>query len=310
MSGSLIQLDVILDEVTQRALFGFLARYHGDTLRAYRQDLKAYLRWCGQHDLQPMRAERPHLELYLRWMEQRAYAPATIGRRFATVAGFYRYEVIDGHLPADPSVAVTRPAVPWEGQRRTVLHPLEFAALLTAARRDGPQSHALIALLGMIGLRVSEVCRIDVTDLPQQSGYELISILGKGRKPAVIPLPIPVLRSVREAAGERAHGPLLLNRHGERFRPPQRCRPAQAPGDDRGADHGGEPAQPAPDVLHRGAHRGRAAAEHAVRHAARRRPHHHPLRHGPGEPGPARRARRRRVPRRHGHRVRRRGQTP
>lgn len=219
MSGSLIQFDVLLDEVTQRALFGFLARYRGDTLRSYRQDLKAFLRWCIDHDLQPMRAQRPHLELYVRWMEQRGYAPATIGRRFGTVAGFYRYAVIDGFLPADPSVAVTRPYVPWEGQRRTVLHPLEFAALLTAARRDGPHSHALIALLGMIGLRVSELCRIDVTDLRQQSGYELVSILGKGHKPAVIPLPIPVLRAVREAAGDRAHGPLLLNRHGDRFRP-------------------------------------------------------------------------------------------
>ena len=100
MSSQLIPLEVILDEVTGRALFAFLARYRGDTLRAYRQDLKAYLTWCQQHDLQPLQAQRPHLELYLRWMEQRGYAPATIGRRFATVAGFYRYAVIDGHLGA------------------------------------------------------------------------------------------------------------------------------------------------------------------------------------------------------------------
>ncbi len=218
MTTQLIPLDVITDEVTRRALFSFLARYRGDTLRAYQQDLKAYLTWCQQHELQPLQAQRPHLELYLRWMEQRNYAPATIGRRFATVAGFYRYAVIDGHLAIDPTVAVTRPAVPWEGQRRTVLHPLEFAALLTAARRDGPHSHALVGLLGMIGLRVSEACRINITDLRQQAGYELVSVLGKGNKPAIIPLPIPVLRAVREAAGERTCGPLLLNRNGERFR--------------------------------------------------------------------------------------------
>jgi len=218
MTTQLIPLDVITDEVTRRALFSFLARYRGDTLRAYQQDLKAYLTWCQQHELRPLQAQRPHLELYLRWMEQRGYAAATIGRRFATVAGFYRYAVIDGHLPVDPTLAVTRPSVPWEGQRRTVLHPLEFAALLTAARRDGPHSHALVALLGMIGLRVGEVCRISVTDLREQAGYELLSIIGKGNKPAVIPLPIPVLRAVREAAAGRNCGPLLLNRHGERFR--------------------------------------------------------------------------------------------
>lgn len=202
---------------TQYAAMSFLARYRGATLRAYTQDLRYFLRWCAERDVEPLLAERPHLELYLRWMEQQGLAPATIGRRFTTVAGFYRYAVIDGHVQKDPSLAVTRPRVPWEGQRRTVLHPLEYAALLTAARRDGPGSHALVALLGMVGLRVGEAIGIDVTDLRSQSGYELLTIMGKGAKPALIPLPVPVLRAVRDCMDGRAAGPLLLNRHGERL---------------------------------------------------------------------------------------------
>ncbi len=43
MSFQLTPLEVILLEVTGRALFAFLARYRGDTLWAYRQDLEAYL---------------------------------------------------------------------------------------------------------------------------------------------------------------------------------------------------------------------------------------------------------------------------
>ena len=202
---------------TQYAAMSFLARYRGATLRAYTQDLRYFLRWCTERSVEPLLVERPHLELYLRWMEQQGLAPATIGRRFTTVAGFYRYAVIDGHCPKDPSLAVTRPRVPWEGQRRTVLHPLEYAALLTAARRDGPGAHALVALLGMIGLRVGEATGINITDLRSQSGYELLTIMGKGAKPALIPLPVPVLRAVRDAIGGRTAGPLLRNRHGERL---------------------------------------------------------------------------------------------
>jgi site-specific recombinase XerD len=204
---------------TQLAALSFLARYRGDTLRAYTQDLRAFLTWCAERDVEPLRAQRPHLELYLRWMEQRGFAPATIGRRFTTVAGFYRYAVIDGHCDKDPSLAVTRPRVPWEGQRRTVLHPLEYAALLTAARRDGPNSHALVALLGMVGLRVSEATNSNVTDLRSQAGYELLTVMGKGAKPALIPLPVRVLRAVRDAVDGRTAGPLLRNRHGERLTP-------------------------------------------------------------------------------------------
>lgn len=204
-------------DATQYAALSFLARYRGMTLRAYSKDLRYFLAWCAERDLKPLQAERPHLELYLRWLEQQGYAAATIGRRFTTVAGFYRYAVIDGHCAKDPAASVTRPKVPWEGQRRTVLHPLEFAALLTAARRDSPSSHALVALLGMIGLRVGEAVRSNITDLRMQSGYQLLAIIGKGAKPAVIPLPVPVMRAVVDAIGDRQAGPLLLNRAGERL---------------------------------------------------------------------------------------------
>ena len=166
-----------------------------------------------------MAAQRPHLELYLRWMETQGLAPATIGRRFRTVARFYKYAVWDGHVPADPTLTVTRPRIAWEGQRRTVLHRLEYAALLTPARHDGPQSHALVALLGMLGLRVSEACSANVTDLHYDSGYELLTIMGKGRKPAQIPLPVSVLRAVHDATGERKAGPILLIRAGVRLTP-------------------------------------------------------------------------------------------
>ncbi len=106
--------------VTDYALASFLARYRGATLRAYQQDLLAFLRWCAARQLEPLQVQRPHLELYLRWMEQQELAPATIGRRFGTVAGFFRYAVLDGHLHDNPAAAVTRPRVSWEGQRRTV----------------------------------------------------------------------------------------------------------------------------------------------------------------------------------------------
>lgn len=90
----------------------FLARYRGATLRAYTQDLCYFLRWCAERNVEPLLAERPHLEFYLRCMEQQGLAPATIGRRFTTVAGFYRYAVIDGRVQKDPSLAVTRPRSP------------------------------------------------------------------------------------------------------------------------------------------------------------------------------------------------------
>jgi Phage integrase family len=74
-----------------------------------------------------------------------------------------------------------------------------------------------VCLLGMLGLRVSEACAADIADLRYEAGYELLHVLGKGAKPADIPLPIPVLRAVREAVGGRTAGPILRTRTGRRM---------------------------------------------------------------------------------------------
>ena len=105
------------------AAAGFLARYREPTVGAYRNDLRCYWAWCDQHELQPLQAGRGHLELYLRDLQAKGYAAATISRRLSTVAGLFRYAVLDELVSKNPTLAVTRPKVQWEGQRRTVLPP-------------------------------------------------------------------------------------------------------------------------------------------------------------------------------------------
>jgi site-specific recombinase XerD len=94
-------------DVTKLALASFLARYREPTLGSYQVDLRCYLRWCAAVDVEPLRVTRGQLELYLRRLESGGYAPATIARRFTTVAVFLKYAVIDGHIPSNPADAVT-----------------------------------------------------------------------------------------------------------------------------------------------------------------------------------------------------------
>jgi site-specific recombinase XerD len=283
-------------DVTKLALASFLARYREPTLGSYRVDLRCFLRWCREAEVEPLRVTRAQLELYLRRLEASDYAPATISRRFCTVATFLKFAVIDGHIPTNPADAVTRPKVEWQGQKRTVLHPLEFAALLSVARSGGGTDHALVALLGMIGLRVSEACHADIDDIRYQSGYEILHVIGKGAKPADIPLPIPVLRAIREATDSREHGPILLNRLGNRMDPAGAARRLRRLCARAGINHDGQPAQPATNLLHHRAHRWRADPGHAGRDASQRSPNDHALRHGSGQPRPPRCPHRRCLP--------------
>ena len=51
---------------TKLAADNFLARYAGETRRAYRDDLDHALTWMLEHDVDPLTASRVDLELYVR----------------------------------------------------------------------------------------------------------------------------------------------------------------------------------------------------------------------------------------------------
>ncbi|MEO6125901.1 MAG: tyrosine-type recombinase/integrase [Ilumatobacteraceae bacterium] len=197
------------------AAVAFLARYNGQTLDAYRNDLRFFFEWADLARVQVMTATRPHIELYRHHMEQKSLAASTIDRRLATVCGFYRFAHIDGRITSNPAQYVRRPRVHPTQQRGLDRGELG-TFLFTAERIDRPHA-ALAALLGLNGLRVGEACQTNIEDLGFERGHRTLRIVGKGNKPAVIPIVPRTGRTLDLAIGERTSGPILLRRDGQRL---------------------------------------------------------------------------------------------
>jgi site-specific recombinase XerC len=279
------------------AAAGFLARYSGRTRDAYAGDLRGYLAWCANRQLDVFAATRPHIELWVRWLEEdRHLAPATVARRLSTVIGFYRTLVIDGRLGQSPAQYVRHPHVSPDSQALG-LDRLQLGSLVALARGSSPMDAALITLLGLRGLRVSEACSVDLQDFGTQRGHRTLHIIGKGGKPALIPLPPPVARTLDQAAAERTGGPLLLTRTGRRM---DRYAASRMSAGCQAGRHRPQDRLPLPATLlhHRRPRRRRPATRCAGRRPTRRPPHHHPIRPSPRQPGPARQLHRRRLHRR------------
>jgi len=139
----------------QLALAGFLAGYTGLTREAYALDLRQFTAWCQQHHLRLFQARRADIECFARAMEAKGRARATVTRRLCTIAGFYKYAVEEDLLDHSPAAHVRRPRLDYESHA-TGLDRNELGAMLVAAGLGPPTEHALISLLALNGLRVSE----------------------------------------------------------------------------------------------------------------------------------------------------------
>lgn len=77
--------------------------------------------------------------------------------------------------------------------------------------------HALISLLALNGLRVSEATGANIESLGLERGHRTLTVLRKGGKTVTIPLAPRTARAVDLAIGERTSGPIFVTTNGKRL---------------------------------------------------------------------------------------------
>jgi site-specific recombinase XerD len=214
--AALVPVAPVFTNTERLALAGFLAGYSGLTRQAYELDLRQYAGWCSQHHLRLFQARRADIECFARDLEIRGRARATITRRLCTIAGFYRYAVEEELLEHSPAAHVRRPRLDYESHA-TGLDRNELGALLVATGLGQPAEHALVSLLALNGLRVSEATGANVENLGIERGHRTLVITRKGGKVVTIPLAPRTARAIDLAVGERVDGPIFLTPEGQRL---------------------------------------------------------------------------------------------
>ena len=247
-SAALVPVAPVFTNTERLALAGFLAGYSGLTRQAYELDLRQYASWCQQHQLRLFGARRADIEFFARDLEARGRARATITRRLCTVAGFYRYAVEEELLDHSPAAHVRRPRLDYESHA-TGLDRNELGALLVAAGLGPPVEHALISLLALNGLRVSEATGADIEALGIERGHRTLVITRKGGKVVTIPLAPRTARAIDLAIGERSEGPVFLAA-GWAAAGPARRRADRPPDSPPGRDHQARRASHAAACVH------------------------------------------------------------
>jgi integrase/recombinase XerD len=119
----------------------------------------------------------------------------------------------------DPGVARgarTTTALDYESHA-TGLDRNEVGALLVVAGLRSARDHALVSLLALNGLRVSEAIGANIERLGLERGRRTLTILRKGGKVVTIPLAPRTARAIDLVVGERSEGPIFCDNDGQRL---------------------------------------------------------------------------------------------
>jgi len=206
------------------AYIGYISRVRaasGNTVSAYRRDLKEYTEFLRERGLSMDAAES--VRSYLAFLFRRGLARTTMGRKISAVRSFSRYLVREGVIVANPCDGVPTPRSAQPIPRFLSLE--EISALLDSGTGDRPIDHrdlALWELLYSSGIRVSELAGLDLSDWDPDSGT--IRVMGKGKKDRIVPLGEKAstrlqgyLTSTGRWPHRRMETPVFLNNRGSRL---------------------------------------------------------------------------------------------
>lgn len=204
-------------------LAGFLIRFRPATRQAYQSDLASWLEFCRQLRIDPLTAGIHHADAYVRTLDElgdprtrRRLSLATVSRRISAATGFYRYAVRQRAVAESPFFAIERPKVDEESLTSGLSRD-GLRRIIAAATQDGERSAALMHLLALNGLRISEALSRNVEHLDHDQGHRILRLDRKGGKRAKAPLTPPALRALEAYINGRITGPLFTTATGKRL---------------------------------------------------------------------------------------------
>lgn len=183
------------------------------TMTAYRGILRRFQSWCDTEGLHTPDAVSASAMSRYYSIQVASLAPSSVSLRFGVLRTFYQWLVSEGVCSSSPlqDIKFRQPAPVI----RDTLSIEQMKRLWQTA--TSPLDRATVALLGINSLRLDEVAKARTADLGTRENHHVLNLPNRS---AVFGMPYTVLAeetfaAIMEHVGDRRHGQLLLNGHGD-----------------------------------------------------------------------------------------------
>lgn len=183
-----------------------------NSLAAYRRDLER----CRSF-LKGQQGEQPPAEAVARYLDslyRAGLASRSIARHLTTLRNFFAFLMREGDLDCDPAAGLAAPKQWTTLPKYLNLDQMtRLSGAPPAGKPTGVRDRAMLELLYAAGLRVSELCELELSDLNQELG--VLRVTGKGGKQRIVPVGTTALAAVRDYLSQGR--PQLLHGRGSRY---------------------------------------------------------------------------------------------
>ena len=193
-----------------------------NTLKAYRRDMARFAEFIGKRGVACENIRRSDVVDFLCMLYHARLDSRSVARFLATLRNFFRFAMMEGYIREDPAANIDSPKF-----RQSLPHFLSVEEVDRLLREPdmttvaGIRDRAMIELTYSTGMRVSELCGLQVMDLQMESGF--LRCIGKGNKERLVPVGRQALDALRKYMAESrpkllTHGPsknLFVNLKGK-----------------------------------------------------------------------------------------------
>lgn len=160
--------------------------YSDNTRDAYVTDVSKLLNALAAADIDPTKATVDDLRTFMGDLHDLGIMPRSCARILSGIKNFYRYLRLEGIMETDPTELLESPSV---GSRLPSVLSLEEIDALIAAMEDTPtgrRNRAIVETMYGCGLRVSELCALQISHIDFRNAVMLIR--GKCSKERLVPV--------------------------------------------------------------------------------------------------------------------------
>ena len=158
-----------------------------NSFESYQRDLTKMVKWSEKNNLDIVQLSRQDLREFLIDLAAEKLSPTSVNRLISAMRGFYKFLMFDRHIKKNP-------AEDLQSQQTTsylpkFLNQEEIEKLLAVPDVSGEiglRDRAVLETMYACGLRVSEVCSLQISDVELDAG--ILTCKGKGNKTRKVPI--------------------------------------------------------------------------------------------------------------------------